>query len=70
MGHRINQWTQRLLAPCLVVATMVLLHLRYSVWRIVAIELPLFALLTLAMIFVDPGPKTRGLVEGLKSRFR
>jgi hypothetical protein len=49
---------------------MVLLYLRYSVWRAVAIELPIFALLMLAMIFVDPGPKARGFVEEVKNRFR
>jgi hypothetical protein len=70
MGHRINEWTSRLMAPAFVLATMVMLYLGFGVWRILAILLPIFGLLMLVMIFANPGPKTRGFVEGLRSRFR
>jgi len=70
MGHRLNLLVQRSLVPCLVVAMMVLLHLGYSAWRTAAILLPIFGVLMLAMIFMDPGPRAKGFVEGLKSHFR
>ena len=69
MGHRINQWISRLLVPIFVVATMAMLHLGVGGWRILAILLPIFALLMLLTILLDPGPRTKGFVEELKSRF-
>jgi len=70
MGHRINAWIQRLLAPVSVVATFLMLHLGFGVWRTLAILMPIFAMLMLAMVVANPGPRAKGLVEGLKSRFR
>jgi len=70
MGHTINKWIQRLLAPGLAVVTMVLLHLGFSIWRALAILLPIFGVLMLAMIALDPGPRAKPFVNGQKSRFR
>jgi hypothetical protein len=36
----------------------------------VAIILPLFMVVTLLLIAVDPGPRAKGFVEGLKNRLR
>jgi hypothetical protein len=70
MGHRINEWIQRLLVPVGVTAAMVMLYLGFGVWRTLAILLPVFGLLMLVMIIVDPGPRAKEFVDGLKSRFR
>jgi heme A synthase len=70
MGHRINEWIARLLVPVCVVATMAFLHLGFSVRLTLALLLTLFGVLTFAMIVVDPGPRTKGFVEGLNSRLR
>jgi hypothetical protein len=70
MGHRINEWVQKLLVPCLVVAAMVLAHFGFGVLKIVAIILPILIVLMLFLIAVDPGPKARGFVEGLRNRLR
>jgi hypothetical protein len=70
MGHCINAWIQRLLVPAGVVAIFVMLHLGFGVRRTLAILVPIFAMLTLAMVVTNPGPRAKGLMEGLKSRFR
>jgi hypothetical protein len=68
MGHRINEWIQRLLIPVCVIAAILLLRLGFSAWRTLAIVMPLFGVLILVMVVLDPGPKMRGFVAGLKSR--
>jgi hypothetical protein len=70
MGHRVNEWIQRLLVPVCGIVAITLLHLGFGVRGTVATLLPLFGVLILAMIIVDPGPRTKGFVEGLKSRLR
>ena len=70
MGHRISAWIQRLLVPVGVVATFVMLHLGFGVRRTLAILVPVLAMLKLAMVVASPGPRAKGVVEGLKSRFR
>ena len=70
MGHRVNEWIQRLLVPAGVIAAMVMLYLGFGVWRTLTILSPVFGLLMLVMIIVDPGPRAKGFVDGLKSRFR
>ncbi len=70
MGHSINEWIGGLIVPVGVVAAMTLLHLGFSVWRTLAILLPVLGALMLVMIVADPGPKAKGFVDGLKSRFR
>lgn len=49
---------------------MVLAHFGFGVLKIVAIILPIFIVLMLLLIAVDPGPKARGFVEGLRNRLR
>jgi len=49
---------------------MVLAHFGFGVLKIVAIILPIFIALMLFLIAVDPGPKARGFVQGLKNRLR
>jgi hypothetical protein len=70
MGHRTNVWIQRSLVPAGVVATFVMRHLGFGVWRTLIILLPIFALLVILMLVAEPGPRAKGFVEGLKSRFR
>jgi hypothetical protein len=70
MGHRINVWIQRLLVPCAVIASMALLHFGFGVLKTVAVMLSIFVVLMLCMIAVDPGPRAKGFVEGLRSRLR
>jgi hypothetical protein len=69
MGHRINQWIGRLLAPIFALATMAMLHRGVGGWRILEILLPVFALLMLLTIFLDPAPRAKGFMEEVKGRF-
>ena len=68
MGHGMNEWIGHLTVPAGVVAMLVVVHFRLGAWRTVAILLPIFGLLV--MIVANLGPRAKGLVEGLKSRFR
>jgi hypothetical protein len=70
MGHRINEWIQRLVGPCLVVAALILRHFEVGPWPILAILLPVFCVLMLLTIAVDPGPRAKAFVEHLTSYFR
>jgi hypothetical protein len=70
MGHRINEWVRRLMVPVCGVATLTLLHSGVSVRRALAIVLTLCGAMILVCIGVDPGHRTKGLVEGLKNRLR
>jgi hypothetical protein len=70
MGHRINKWLQRLLVPACVIATITLLHLGFTVRWTLAILLLLFGLASVGMIIAEPGHRTKGFAEGLKSRLR
>ena len=70
MGHRTNEWVQRLLAPVAAIATVALLHFGFGLLKTLAIILPIFAVLMLFLIAIDPGPRAKGFVEGLKSRLR
>ena len=69
MSHRANEWIQRLLAPLCVIVAVILVQLGVGLWRTVATILSLFCALVLVTIVVDPGPKTKGFVEVLRSRF-
>jgi uncharacterized protein YacL len=68
MRHRINEWVQRLLVPGLVIATLVLLRLGFTVSKILTIILPIFLALLVLVIVVDPGPRAKELLESLRSR--
>ncbi len=70
MGHRINVWIQRLVIPAFVVATFVMRHLGFGVWRTLIILLPIFAMLVILTVVAEPGTRAKEFVEGLKSRFR
>jgi uncharacterized membrane protein len=70
MGHRINVSIQRLSLPGCVVAALVLQHRGFGFGRILVILFPIFGALMLVSIFLNPGPRAKGFVEGLKSRFR
>lgn len=63
MGHRINVWIQRSLAPTGVIVASVLLLLKVSAAEILAILLSLLILSMTVMILADPGPRAKGLVE-------
>jgi len=70
MGHRVNEWIQRLLVPVCAITAITLMQLGYSVRRTLEILIPLFGVLILVMVVVDPGHRTKGFVEGLKNRLR
>jgi hypothetical protein len=70
MRHRINEWIQRLVVPILAIAAFVLLRIGFNLSRILLILGSFLIAAMLAMVLVDPGPRTKGFVEGIKSRFR
>jgi hypothetical protein len=70
MGHRINVWVQRLVAPVAVIATMVLLHFGFGILKAFVVIVPIFAVIMLFLIAVDPGPRAKEFVEGLRNRWR
>ena len=70
MGHRINERVQRLLVPCFAIAAATLAHFGFSILKIVAVILPIFIVVMLFLIAIDPGPRTKGVVEGLRNRLR
>jgi hypothetical protein len=70
VGHRLNLWIQRLLIPVLVVTAIALFRLGSGFWRSLVILAPILIASMAVMVLVDPGPRTKGFVEGLKSRFR
>jgi hypothetical protein len=70
MGHQINVWVQRFFVPCTVIAAVVLLHFHVGVLKIVAVTVSISVMLMLVMIAADPGPRTKGFVDGLKNRLR
>jgi hypothetical protein len=70
MGHRINERVQKLLVPCLVIASATLAHFGVSILRTVTIIAPIFIVAMLFLIAVDPGPRAKGFVEGLRNRLR
>jgi len=70
MRHRINEWIQRLVIPILAIAQFVLLRIGFNLSRILLILGSFLIAAMLAMVLVDPGPRTKGFVEGIKSRFR
>jgi len=67
MGKRINEWTDRLLGPVAVLAGMVLVYFRFSIF-VVGIVVLTFVLLTGVKIVAAPGPKAKPTVERLKDR--
>ena len=68
MAHRINIWIQRLVTPILVAAALVLLRFGFTPVKTAAILLPVFCLVMLFLIFLDPGPKAKRFVESLRNR--
>jgi hypothetical protein len=70
MRHRINEWIQRLVIPIVAIAAFVLLRIGFNLSRILLILGSFLIAAMLAMVLVDPGPRTKGFVEGIKSRFR
>jgi hypothetical protein len=70
MRHRINERVQKLLAPGFAIAAAILAHFGFSILRIVAIILPIFVVVMLFLIAVDPGPRAKGFVDGLRNRLR
>lgn len=70
MGHSINAWVQRFWVPCFAIAALALAHFGFGVRKIAAIILPIYVVLVVFLIAVDPGPRTKGFVEGLRNRLR
>ena len=70
MGDRINVWIQRLFVPCTGIAAMALPHFGFGFLNAVAITASISVALMLVMIAVDPGPRAKGFVEGLRNRLR
>lgn len=68
MGHRINVWVQRLLAPGFAVAGMILIGLGLGAYKILAILLPSFVAVMVLLIVLDPGPRAKAFVESLRHR--
>jgi uncharacterized iron-regulated membrane protein len=68
MGHHINKWVQRLLAPGAAIGAIALLHFGFGVGKTLAIMLFALAVLMLFLTAVDPGPKAKRFVEGLRNR--
>jgi len=50
-------------------AALVLMH-EFSVFKTFAILLPIFAALMLMLIIVDPGSRTKALVDSVRNRTR
>ena len=70
MGHRINIWVQKLLVPCLAIIAIALLHFGFSILKIMAMISAIFIVLMTFLIAVDPGPRAKGFVDGLRNRLR
>jgi hypothetical protein len=70
MGDRINGWIQRLFVPCTGIAAMALPHFGFGFLNAVAITASIPVALMFVMIAVDPGPRAKGFVEGLRNRLR
>ena len=70
MGHRINVWVQRLVVPSAAIATVELRHFGFGLLKTLAIILPIFGVTLIFLIAVDPGPRAKEFVEGLKNRLR
>jgi hypothetical protein len=52
------------------VAAVVLRELGFRIWQIFAILVPIFLLLMMILIYIQPGPKAKPFVERLKRRLR
>lgn len=70
MGHRINEWVQRLIAPVGAIAAIAFLHFGFGIVKTLDIILPTFGLLVVLLIAVDPGPRAKGFVDALMNRLR
>jgi hypothetical protein len=70
MGRSVNVWVQRFLVPCFAIAAMALAHFGFGARKMVTIIVPIYVVLMLLLIVVDPGPRARGFVEGLRERLR
>jgi hypothetical protein len=68
MGHRINLWVQRLVAPVAAIAAMLLLHFGFGILKALIVIVPIFGVIMLFLIAVDPGPRAKEFVEGLRNR--
>jgi len=58
------------MAPGAAILTLVLLHFGFPILKVLAIILPTFVVLMLLLIAVDPGPRAKEFVEGLRNRPR
>jgi hypothetical protein len=70
MGHRINEWVQRLLVPCLAIAAITFTKFGFNIGKTLAILLTIFSVIMLFIIAIDPGPRTKGIVDSLRDRLR
>jgi uncharacterized membrane protein len=70
MGHRVNEWIQWLLIPVLVVTAIALFLLGFGFWKALVILAPILIASMAVMVLVNPGPRAKGFVEGLKTHFR
>ena len=67
MGHRLNVWIQRLLAPIGVMTVLILRRVGYGIAKTVAVALAVGAVLMIIATVADPGPKAKELVAKLKN---
>jgi len=70
MGHRVNVWLQRLLAPGFAVTALIFLHFGFGALKVLALLLPLFIVLMIVLILLDPGPRAKAFVESLRNHPR
>ena len=70
MDNRTVGWIQRLLVGAAALAAAALHHFRLSVGHIFVILMPILLLFMMILIYIAPGPRTKGLVDRLKGRPR
>ena len=70
MDNRTLRWIHRFAIYAAAFAVVILLRLGLSVGRIVAILVPILLLFMMMLVYIAPGPRTKGFVDRLKRRFR
>ena len=70
MGSRINDWIVQVSSALIPLAVVIFVHFGFSVLKIIAILLPVLAVLAIIMFAAAPGPKAKEVVERKKGRRR
>ena len=70
MGHRPTEWFHRLSPLGICIAATACVCFGFGFLKTMAIVLPLFVVLLLVVIAMDPGPRAKGFVERMRNRLR